>query len=112
MLQLTKRKPARAQVLTAPGQTSAQAARTHERTAVRKGWRRDLRANLPWILMAAPAAIWIFVFSYVPMFGLVIAFQDYKNNLGILGSKWVGLVDSPACLPPRPRERSPSTRCS
>ena len=32
----------------------------------------------------------VFVFSYIPMFGVIIAFKDYKFNLGILGSKWVG----------------------
>lgn len=33
----------------------------------------------------------VFIFSYLPMFGIVIAFKNYKYNLGIWGSKWVGL---------------------
>lgn len=33
----------------------------------------------------------IILFSYVPMFGVILAFKDYKFNKGILGSKWVGL---------------------
>ena len=33
----------------------------------------------------------IFIFNYIPMFGVVIAFKDYKYSEGIFGSKWVGL---------------------
>lgn len=33
----------------------------------------------------------VFVFSYVPMFGVIIAFKNYKFNKGIFGSPWVGL---------------------
>jgi putative aldouronate transport system permease protein len=42
-------------------------------------------------LMVLPAVLFVFVFSYLPMSGLVMAFQDYKANLGFLGSNWVGL---------------------
>ncbi len=41
--------------------------------------------------MALPAVILILIFSYIPMFGLIIAFKNYKVNLGILGSEFVGL---------------------
>ena len=34
--------------------------------------------------------ILVFVFSYIPMFGIVIAFKNYKFNLGIFGSPWIG----------------------
>ncbi len=34
--------------------------------------------------------IMIFIFNYIPMFGVIIAFKNYKFNLGILGSEWVG----------------------
>ncbi|EWS80381.1 ABC transporter permease [Brachybacterium phenoliresistens] len=42
-------------------------------------------------LMALPGIAYFLVFKYVPMGGLVIAFQDYKPFLGILESPWVGL---------------------
>ena len=38
-----------------------------------------------------PAFIFFIVFSYYPMYGLLIAFKDFRYSKGILGSKWVGL---------------------
>ena len=34
--------------------------------------------------------LFVIVFSYIPMVGIIIAFKDYKYNLGVFGSKWVG----------------------
>ncbi|MDM5299149.1 sugar ABC transporter permease [Bacillus pumilus] len=42
-------------------------------------------------LMILPGLMYFLVFKYVPMWGLIIAFQDYQPFLGILGSEWVGL---------------------
>ena len=42
-------------------------------------------------LMLLPGMILVFIFSIIPMFGVVMAFQNYKPALGILGSEWVGL---------------------
>ncbi|WP_456266577.1 MULTISPECIES: ABC transporter permease [unclassified Bacillus (in: firmicutes)] len=41
-------------------------------------------------LMILPGLIYFIVFKYVPMWGLIIAFQDYQPFLGIFGSEWVG----------------------
>ncbi|MGM0955606.1 MAG: ABC transporter permease [Bacillota bacterium] len=41
-------------------------------------------------VMILPGLIYFLVFKYVPMWGLIIAFQDYQPFLGILGSEWVG----------------------
>ncbi len=41
-------------------------------------------------LMVLPALLFIFVFSYVPMYGVLTAFQDYSLFKGFLGSPWVG----------------------
>lgn len=54
-----------------------------------KKWYRD-KNYLQLLLMASVPALFVFVFSYLPMFGVIIAFKDYKYNLGILGSEWVG----------------------
>jgi putative aldouronate transport system permease protein len=42
-------------------------------------------------IVLLPALVWYLIFVYIPMGGLILAFKDYKVNLGILGSPWVGL---------------------
>lgn len=42
-------------------------------------------------IVLLPALIWYLIFMYLPMGGLMLAFKEYKGNLGILGSPWVGL---------------------
>ncbi|AZN38326.1 ABC transporter permease [Paenibacillus albus] len=42
-------------------------------------------------LFMLPAFIWYVVFCYYPMYGILIAFKDFKYNLGILHSPWEGL---------------------
>ncbi|KJB86901.1 protein lplB [Paenibacillus sp. E194] len=37
-----------------------------------------------------PGLIWLLLFAYLPMGGLSLAFKEYKANLGIWGSPWVG----------------------
>lgn len=49
-----------------------------------------LKQNVPLILMSLPAFIFLIMFSYVPMFGLVLAFKDYTYRDGIFDSPWVG----------------------
>ena len=40
--------------------------------------------------MLLPALLYVVIFSYIPMFGITIAFKDYNYNGGILGSPWCG----------------------
>jgi len=42
-------------------------------------------------LIGLPAMLLLFLFQYVPMFGIIIAFKDFKFNKGIFGSDWAGL---------------------
>jgi len=42
-------------------------------------------------LLILPGLIWYFIFAYMPMGGLSLAFKSYKAKLGIWGSPWVGL---------------------
>ena len=48
------------------------------------------KENLPLLMLALPAIIFFLVFSYLPMFGVTIAFKDYSYAKGILGSEWLG----------------------
>lgn len=42
-------------------------------------------------LLAVPGLVFLLLFSYAPMYGILLAFKDYKMNLGVWGSPWVGL---------------------
>lgn len=50
----------------------------------------NFRKLLPYWLLVLPGMIYMFIFNYVPMFGAMIAFKNYRVADGILGSKWVG----------------------
>ena len=39
-------------------------------------------------ILLIPALIWLIVFAYYPMYGLIIAFKDFKGRMGIMGSPW------------------------
>ena len=52
-------------------------------------------------MLALPVLVYIFIFNYLPIYGVQIAFRNYTFSRGITGSKWVGmkwfemLADSP-----------------
>ena len=56
----------------------------------KKGLIHDLKINKAYYLMLLPVLIYFIVFSYVPMGGLVIAFQNFRPANGIFGSSFVG----------------------
>jgi len=53
----------------------------------RMRWRREL----PLHVMLLPGALLLFVFSYIPIAGIVIAFQKFVPARGVGGSDWIGL---------------------
>ncbi|WP_081824277.1 ABC transporter permease [Paenibacillus sp. UNC451MF] len=59
-------------------------------TGTRTSLLRRFRKTWPFHLMLLPAVILALLFHYLPMFGVVIAFQEFKPYLGITGSEWVG----------------------
>ena len=53
--------------------------------------RKSLPVWFHYTLMCIPGYIWLFMFSIVPMVGIVMAFQNYNPSKGWFGSDWVGL---------------------
>lgn len=49
------------------------------------------RRTWPNYVMLLIPAFFVILFSYVPLYGLIIAFEDYNPGKGFLGSNWVGL---------------------
>lgn len=63
-----------------------------KKSAVKQGLNMAMKSRQRnMLILAALPIIQIFIFAYLPMFGLVIAFKDYRFDTGIWGSKWVGL---------------------
>ncbi|EKJ96652.1 sugar ABC transporter permease [Bradyrhizobium lupini HPC(L)] len=54
---------------------------------------QDVRRDWQLYLLLAPMAIWFALFLYKPMYGLVIAFQDFSIFRGIEKSPWVGFAN-------------------
>ncbi|MEG0766144.1 MAG: ABC transporter permease subunit [Clostridia bacterium] len=50
----------------------------------------DLKKNYQLYLLILPALAVVIIFHYVPMYGIQLAFKDYRGVLGITGSHWVG----------------------
>lgn len=56
-----------------------------------KTLRQRIAASRPLYLLLAPSFIILFLFTYIPMYGAVIAFKDFSPALGILKSPWAGM---------------------
>ncbi|MFE6078125.1 ABC transporter permease [Paenibacillus sp. NPDC057886] len=65
-----------------------------KQTSARSKWLNlisALRRDQSLYLLALPGILFFLVFKYIPMWGIMIAFQDYSPFRGIQGSEWVGL---------------------
>ena len=51
---------------------------------------KDFKQNKYKYLLILPVVVYFILFSYKPIYGLAIAFQDFRPNLGIARSTWVG----------------------
>ncbi|WP_300120789.1 sugar ABC transporter permease [uncultured Enterococcus sp.] len=45
------------------------------------------------LVMLVPGLVLTFIFKYIPMYGVLIAFKDYNPLRGILGSPWIGFTE-------------------
>lgn len=74
---------------------------TSTNTLAEKKWwtpRWDLKKALVYInkkkylyILLIPCVLYFFIFNYIPMYGIIIAFKDFNFVKGIMGSKWIGL---------------------
>lgn len=49
------------------------------------------KSGLELFMLQLPAVVYVLLFNYLPMFGIIVAFKQYKFNLGIFGSPWNGI---------------------
>ncbi len=56
-------------------------------------FKKDFIRNKFLYLMFVPIIAYFVIFHYMPMYGVLMAFQDYSPRLGISGSKWVGFAN-------------------
>lgn len=61
-----------------------------------KKWMTTIKQNAPFLLMVLPGVIWFILFFYIPVFGNVVAFKDYRQTGNgffdsVMKSEWVGL---------------------
>ena len=52
---------------------------------------KSVKRNKYLLLIFLPGLLFFIVFEYLPMFGVIVAFQDFSVHKGVFGSKWVGL---------------------
>ena len=69
----------------------AKAAVISKTAGQKKGFIHNLKMDKWLYILMIPGLLHYIVFKYAPMWGLVIAFQDYNPFLGLFKSPWVGL---------------------
>ena len=55
-------------------------------------WRSFLRNRWLYFLLI-PGILYLFIFNYLPMYGIIISFKDFSFRKGILGSEWIGFAN-------------------
>lgn len=52
---------------------------------------KDIRRNSGLLFLALPGILFLFVFNYIPLYGLILPFKKYRYDLGFFDSPWAGL---------------------
>ena len=58
-------------------------------TDIKKDWKR----NKAIYFLALPTLIYFIIWNYIPMAGVVLAFEDYSPRGGVTGSEWIGIAN-------------------
>ena len=68
-------------------------AKIHKKEVLMKkdGFLAEFKRNKALFAMAVPAVLLVLIMQYLPMSGLVLAFKNYRYDLGIFKSPWNGL---------------------
>ena len=56
----------------------------------KKSLQTRIAENWQYYILILPAIVYVAIWCYAPMYGLQIAFKDFKFSLGITGSRWIG----------------------
>lgn len=57
------------------------------------GFWEEFKKNRALFAMIAPATVFVIIMMYLPMSGLIMAFKNYRYDLGVFGSEWSGLTN-------------------
>jgi putative aldouronate transport system permease protein len=71
--------------------TEALLERKQVRAEAKKGRWRLFRSNIDLYILLIPGLLFLLLFKYTPMYGVIIAFMDFNIFDGFTGSEWVGL---------------------
>lgn len=58
----------------------------------KKSFWRELSKQKQLVLLALPAVVLVFIFKYIPIYGILIAFKDYEASKGVWGSDWLNPI--------------------
>jgi len=60
----------------------------HQYTSIKYIFKRRILRNWRLYILILPAVVYYILFKYKPIYGIILAFKDYKISLGIWGSEW------------------------
>ena len=67
----------------------------HDKKVKKRGFFSKLRTNKELLILSAPGAVWFFLFAYLPLFGILVAFKKYRLSgnffQSLISSEFVGL---------------------
>ncbi|OGX60911.1 MAG: protein lplB [Paenibacillus sp. RIFOXYA1_FULL_44_5] len=70
--------------------TAAALSKQNDIKVVKKKFFKKITKHIDLYLMSIPGIVFLILFKYAPIYGVIIAFKDYNIMQGILGSKWIG----------------------